>query len=182
MAHAAPPAKGKHAADDHAAEAPVKKKRGMLFPIICVMAVMSGGVSPIAWNMLYPKAESSEAEEDHGEPHTELPKATESTFIPFGEVVANLSDVGVSRFIRIKLVLEVDVKDVEAVTASLSGNKAPLTNWMLGLLSDLTSDQAQGALNQNRIRRILRERFNLYLSPDGSEKVREVLFEEYNVQ
>lgn len=174
--------KGKH--DAHDAEAPAKKKGlGLMFFVFCGLAVAGGGMFPLGYDLVYPPAPVGDHAEDHeGSPHTDLPEPTESTFIPFGEVVANLNDTELARFLRMKILLEVNSEYSSQVSALLPEQQAPLKNWMLGMIADKRLEEVQGGVNQARLRREIRDRFNAYLNMDGAEPVIDVLFEEFNIQ
>lgn len=173
--------KGK-AAGHEGDDAPKKKKgMGMLFMLFCGAAVVGGGMFPLGYDMLYPPVEEH-VEETEGEPHTEEPAATVSAFIPFGEVVGNLNDRELARFVRMKILLEVDSEQAAHVSALLPSLQAPLKNWLLGMISDKKLEDVQGGVALARMRREIRDRFNSYLVNEGREPVIDILFEEFNVQ
>lgn len=134
---------------------------GLGYAFFTFMPGMSGG------------DESAEVEEVE-----EVPPA----FLPFGEVVVNLGDARMSRYLRISVALQVNGNDTEQATADMEANRAILRNWLLGYLSDLQMEDIRGAVGQNRIRREIQNRFNEILAPDGTDFVQDVLFEEFNVQ
>ena len=59
---------------------------------------------------------------------------------------------------------------------------AVLRNWMLGYLANLQLEDIKGQDGQNRIRREIQNHFNDILSPDGTDIVHDVLFEEFQIQ
>lgn len=114
------------------------------------------------------------AKEEHG--------GTGGGYVPFGEVVANLDDNRMMRYVRAKFSLSVEKKDCEAVAHVVEENRTVLKNWLIGYLQNKQVEEVRGTEGFNRIRREIQERFNEMLFPDGHGKVREVLFEEFNVQ
>lgn len=103
-------------------------------------------------------------------------------FIPFDEIVVNLDEGRLNRYLRIRLTLNVSKQNELMVSGLLEKNKAILKNWLLSHLSDKTMDGIRGAAGQNRLRREIQDHFNTQLFPDGFERIRDVLFEEFNVQ
>lgn len=106
----------------------------------------------------------------------------EVAFIPFGEVVVNLDDGRLSRYLRLSFSLQVEKSDQINVTKLVEAKKAILRNWLLSHLSDKDMDEIRGAAGQNRLRREIQDQFNTTLFPDGYDRIYDVLFEEFNVQ
>lgn len=103
-------------------------------------------------------------------------------FIPVGDVVVNLSEERLTRYLRVKLILVVDTSQEKAITELFTKNKAILKNWLISHLSDKSLSEVSGATGVNRLRREIQDQFNALLFPDGSEKIHDVLFEEFVVQ
>ena len=103
---------------------------------------------------------------------------------PFGDVVVNLNEGRMNRFLRlnITLMVEGDDKEEKTFTAEMEQKKAVLTSWMLGFLADMSMDDVRGAAGQNRLRREIQNAFNANLFPDGDDRVVDVLFEEFSIQ
>lgn len=102
--------------------------------------------------------------------------------IPFGEVVANLDDNRMMRYVRAKISLGVAEKDSEAVGKVLEENRTILKNWLIGYLQNKQINEVRGTEGFNRIRREIQEQFNELLYAGGDPKIRDVLFDEFNVQ
>ena len=100
----------------------------------------------------------------------------------FGEVVANIAEGRMSRYLRVNITLQVDGDAEETVTADVETRGAILRNWLLGYLSNLQIEDIRGQTGQNRIRREVQNHFNEILSPDGTDVIHDVLFEEFQVQ
>ncbi len=103
-------------------------------------------------------------------------------FVPFDQVVVNVNEQRLSRFLRIKLIVVVDAADEKPIGELVVKNKAILKNWLISHLSDKGMQDVTGAVGINRARREIQDQFNYLLFPDGSEKIRDILFEEFNVQ
>jgi flagellar FliL protein len=103
-------------------------------------------------------------------------------FVPFGDVVVNLAEERLTRYLRVKLILVVDASQEKAITELVTKNKAILKNWLISHMSDKSLAEVSGATGVNRLRREIQDQFNALLFPDGSEKIRDVLFEEFVVQ
>ena len=68
------------------------------------------------------------------------------------------------------------------MTEILTKQKAFLKTWLIGYLSDQTSQEVRLKSNVNRIRREIRDQFNAMLYPNGEEKVVDILFDMFVVQ
>lgn len=102
--------------------------------------------------------------------------------IPFGEVVVNLAEERLTRHLQARITLLANGTDEDLIEQSLEANRAVLMNWLISYLSDKSLDEVRGAAGVNRARRDIQDRFNNLLFADGSEKVRDVLFEEFTVR
>ena len=122
-------------------------------------------------------------------PTPEAPKKTpldkgaaKPAIVPFGEIVVNLGEERLTRYLRAKILLVVDGKEEKNITEHLNKNKAYLKSWLISYLSDLSLQEVSRAVGVNRLRREIRDQFNAMLYPDGQELVLEVLFDEFVVQ
>ena len=114
----------------------------------------------------------------------EVPDTTDrpAAFVPFGEVVVNLGDSRMSRYLRINVTMQVDGDAEEAANEVVESHRAILRNWLISYLSDLQLEDSRGGTGQNRIRREIQNYFNTILAPDGMDLVHEILFVEFTVQ
>src|SRR5439155_2725767 len=101
--------------------------------------------------------------------------------ISFGEAVVNLRD-GRGRFIRVKVLLVVDSVEEHVLKELLEKQKPFLKTWLISYLADQAVEDVLRTTGVNRIRREIRDQFNAILFPDGSEKILDVLFDEFLVQ
>jgi len=102
--------------------------------------------------------------------------------IPFGEVVVNLGEERLTRYLRVKLLIVVDEANQKSVKELVDKQKPFLKSWLISYLSDQSLQEVSGAAGVNRIRREVRDRFNAQLSPDGAEFIEDILFDEFVVQ
>ena len=64
-------------------------------------------------------------------------------FVPVGDVVVNLSEERLTRYLRVKLILVVDGSQEKNVKELFDKNKAILKNWLISHLSDKTLAEVQ---------------------------------------
>ena len=158
---------------DEAAAKPSKLKALML-PLI--IGVVCGGLG-FAVPLLFPSLVG-------GEPvPVEVPKP-DAMFVPFGDVVVNLNEGRMNRYLRIKITLQGlgNAEKLATTTTLVESKKAILTSWALGYLADMSMEDIRGAAGQNRLRREILDHFNSVLFPDGEDQFDDLLFEEFNVQ
>ncbi len=109
--------------------------------------------------------------------------AVVSEEIPFGEVVANLHEERLNRYLRMKIALKADEGVRLEVADAVTRRKAELKSWLLGYLADHSLGEVSGTKSFNRLRDAVRDEFGRRLFPGGQPNpIREVLFEEYFVQ
>lgn len=153
-----------------------KTKGGMLrlllvgvFGLLCV----GGG---FALPMLFPQLAGNA---QGGQTETLPP---EPEFIPFEELSVNLNEGRMNRYLRLVMTFQIDKEDKEMIEPLIESKKAILRSWLVSYLSDLQLEDIRGAAGQNRIRREIQDNFNTLLFPDGYDRIRDVLFEEFNIQ
>ena len=118
-----------------------------------------------------------------GKTGSESPKAaTKQAFVPFGEVVVNLSEERLTRYLRVKLVLLIDGNHEKAYTEKIMKSKAILKSWLISHLRDKSLKEVSGGAGVNRLRREILEEFNVLLGGGESDMVQDVLFEECVIQ
>lgn len=156
-----------------------KPKKMLLINILVssVLGFVCGGLGFALFTYVLPSANGTSSAAEVAEAVDETP-----AFVPFGEVVVNLADQRMSRYLRLKITMQVYGSDVEQATADVELHQAILRNWLLGYLSNLQLEDIRGAAGQNRIRREVQNKFNDVLSPDGVDVVHDILFEEFTVQ
>lgn len=118
------------------------------------------------------------------EPEVEKPVEHPPSFLPFGDVVVNLNEGRMNRYLRLKITLQISESPERVVELEqeVAKQRSIMTSWLLGYLADMSMEDIRGAAGQNRLRREIHDQFNLVLFPDGQGEVQDVLFEEFNVQ
>jgi flagellar protein FliL len=102
--------------------------------------------------------------------------------VPFGEVVVNLNEERLTRYLRVKIMLIVDGNREKELTDRITNNKAFLRNWLISYLMNKSLKEVTGTTAANKLRREIMEQFNELLDKSGPESIQEVLFEEFVVQ
>ena len=163
-------------AGEEAAVEEKKAKSPLMMNIIVssVIGLISGGLGFGLFAFL-PGMLSDDAAEEVVE---ELPPV----YVPFGDVVVNLDEGRLTRYLRISITLQVDAENEMAVTEGVETNRSVLRNWLISYLSDKDMEGIRGAAGQHRLRREIQNQYNLILAPDGLDVVQDVLFEEFTVQ
>lgn len=109
-------------------------------------------------------------------------KGQQPVLIPFGEAVFNLAEERLTRHLQLRITLLAAATDQELVEDSVETNRAILMNWLIGYFSDKSLEEIRGAAGVNRARREIQDKFNTLLFADGTERIRDVLFEEFTVR
>jgi flagellar basal body-associated protein FliL len=161
-----------------ASPSPAKAKRGKLPLIVVSVLAVGGGVAvPMFVNVpaLLGKEAGGKAKPKHG-------ADLDTVSVPFGDIVVNLSEDRMSRYLRVKIALKVDGHDEKAMTALVAKHKAAMKSRLIGHLAGKGLKDVGGSVGVARLQREILEKFDDILYPDGDSKLREVLFEEFVVQ
>jgi flagellar basal body-associated protein FliL len=157
------------------AAAPAAKKGGKLvILIVCVICVVAGAALPMVVDLSGVVGGKKADKKEKGEPKTVV--------VPFSEVVVNLSEERMSRYLRVKIAVLVDAEHEAEMTEALTKHKAAVKSKIISHIAGKTLKDVSGTSGVTRMQRELLERFEDVLSPDGEGHVRGVLFEEYVVQ
>jgi flagellar basal body-associated protein FliL len=98
-------------------------------------------------------------------------------------IVANLDEPGVTRYIRITVILEMSPKmDSIKGQVFLDEKKALLQDWLTTYLAGLSLEDVRGSRSLNRIKREVLDQFNRLLFGQDKFYVDRVLFKEFAVQ
>ena len=155
--------------------APAGKRKFLLLILgVAALAVAGGAIVPMFLHGGEKAKHDKEVAKDA--------KENKPALVAFDPVVVNLAESQLRRYLRVKLLLVVDQSQEKATNDLLNGKKAFLKSWLLSHLADLSLEDVSGKVGQNRLRREIRDQFNAMLFPDGSEKISDVLFEEFVVQ
>jgi flagellar protein FliL len=149
------------------------KKRKLGWILICVVSILAGAAAPIALGAakLFSSGSGKNAEQED-----------EQVSLPFGEAAVNLSEGRMTRYLRVKIVIQVQAADVKDFTKRLDKRKPVMKDWLIGHLSGKTLKDVGGTASVKRIQREIQDRFDELLYPEGDGKPFEVLFEEFVVQ
>jgi flagellar protein FliL len=164
------------------AEAVAPKKRGfakfIVIGVVGLMVTAAGAAVPL----FLPAKEAGAAGGHSGETEAYRSAHGKPAFVPFGDVVVNLAEERLTRYLRVKLVLVVGQAEEKEMTEEVAKNKAILKNWLIGYLSDKSLKDVNGAASVNRLRREIQEQFNSLMGAGRVDKIQDVLFEEFVVQ
>jgi flagellar protein FliL len=160
--------------DSKVAERPKSGKKGLIVWMLLALLAAGGGAS-LPWIV------RNRHHDEHGTKKNEHPRHKPAA-IPFGEVVVNLGEERLNRYLRVKLLVAVDESDAKEVGELLTKQKAFLKDWLIGYLFSQSSQDVVRKLGVNRIRREVRDQFNAMLFPGGEEKIVDILFDEFVVQ
>lgn len=163
-------------------EAPAAKSGGKLAWI--AIGLVSGGIgAAVPYVLPQSLRPGATVVAPAAEPANPLEAArTRPAYIDFGEVVVNLDEGRLNRYLRISLTLQVDEQQQAEITQKVEVSRAVLKSWLLSYLSDKDMEEIRGAAGQNRLRREIQDHFNTVLFPDGYDRIHEVLFQEFNIQ
>lgn len=107
----------------------------------------------------------------------------DSAFVPFGAVVVNLAEGRLTRYLKVNVTLRVEKPDKPALTKIMeSGQKAVFKNWLITYLSGLKLNDVKGSEAVERLRKKICAGFNDLLANKSDAQIKEVFFEEFNVQ
>lgn len=168
------------AATEAAPSRPARRGRKLVWIVVCLACVAAGAAVPVfvPVGQLLGKTKDESAGKGKGKGHAAEKTAT----IPFGDVVVNLSEERMNRFLKVKVVLAVTADQEKEATAHLAKHKAVMKNWLIGHLAGKSLKDVTGTVGVKRLQRELLERFEDELYPDGHGPLRDVLFEEFFVQ
>lgn len=152
--------------------------RWIVLGVLALVAVAAGFAVPwvLSGTTIRHHSEATATSPQHSK------KEEKTAFVAFGDVVVNLHEERLTRYLRLKIVLEVEESEERYIQELLNKRKAPLKSWLIGYLADRTLEEVRGTVGINRIRREIRDHFNEMLFPDGREVIRQVHFEEFTVQ
>jgi flagellar protein FliL len=170
------------------AVAPAAKKSGgkVVLVAAAMASIAAGAAAPMFVNVsaLLGKAAATQTDETHEKPAKKKGEHDEekTASVPFGDVVVNLSEERMTRYLRLKIVLVVDEEAEATFAVLMEKKKATLKSWLISHLSGKTLKDVAGTVGVNRLQREILERFEDTLFPHGHSHLKHVMFEEYLVQ
>ena len=162
-------------AGEEATDEEPKKKSGLLMAIAipAIVGLISGSAGFAACAFL-PGMLSGDGEE--------VVEAVPPAFHEFGEVVANLNEGELARYLRLKITLQIPGEKETELNETITKQHAVLRSWLISYISDKQMADIRGAAGQNALRRDIQNKFNAIIAPDGIEEVQDILFEEFQIQ
>jgi flagellar basal body-associated protein FliL len=162
-------------AEPTAAPTAPKKSRKLMIIVVGVVFAAAGAAIPMFVNVqtLFAKPKTEKGK-GHGDGKTVV--------VPFSDVVVNLADPRMQRYLRIKIAVLAEAEAEEEVTALLTKQKAEVKSKLIGHLAGKDIKDVSGTVGVNRLQRELLERVEDVLYPDGHSQIRAILFEEYVIQ
>jgi flagellar basal body-associated protein FliL len=143
--------------------------------VVGVVASLAGGLAPPLL------LRGSHAATKHEAPDKE------KAYVPFGDekskdIVANLLSPNQNRYLKLRITLVTDKAEEKHLTELLKKQSSVLRNALFTYLAGRTVEDIRGTAGVNRVRRELLDEFNRLLYPEGSEKVRDLLFDDFTTQ
>lgn len=162
------------------AEPPAKSgtRLTLILCLVCgLLALAAGGALPFFLLRSPESDHHAKQDETHGSA-----AAVKHAYVTFGEVIVNLNEDRLTRYLKLKILLVCDVREEKTLNDLVQKRKPILKNWLIGHVSDKSLQDVSGAAGVNKLRREIWHQFNTELYSDGSEKIFDIFFEEFVVQ
>ncbi len=165
------------------AVAPKRSSSGVLWAVLWGTIGLVCGAGGFALPLLLPGLfGGAEDDQQHVAAEKLEDQHVKTTYVDFGETVVNINSDRLNRYLRVHVMLMVKSDDQLVVEQMVTERRSSLKSWLISYLSDVSMEDLRGAAGQNRLRREIQDHFNTVLFEDGYDRIREVLFEEFNVQ
>lgn len=162
------------------AATPKKKSSKAVWVVVCLIAVAGGYLYPSLSASSAPDKDKAKEKEEKSKKHGA--HSGHRATVPFGDVVVNLAEERMTRYIRVKIVLEVDEKSEPVAVEHIAKHKAAMKSWLISHLASKRLTEVAGSVGVNRLQREILERFDEMLYPEQEDRLLGVLFEEFMVQ
>jgi len=131
-----------------------------------------------------PKEKGKEGEKGHSKESAKTPSDGVTPWVfELEPVIANLDEPGVTRYVRVTLLLEMNPAfDQDKGTEMLEEKKSLLRDWLTIYLAGCTLEETRGSKNLVRIKAEIRDAFNDYLFKNSKPMVESILLKEFAVQ
>ncbi len=159
-----------------AEQTPKSGKKKVIWILLAVVSIVAGAALPV---VLGAGSFGKSAEEA---PKKKKAESAEPTIIAFGDVAVNLAESRMTRYLRVKIVIQVDSEAAKDLTKELEKRKPVMKDWLISHLSGKSLKDVAGTVGVKRCQREIQERFEEFLFPHGEGIEFEVLFEEFVVQ
>ncbi len=169
-----------------------KTKNRMFLISACVVAVTAGLFA--GWNIPEFQMPSTNAENagafwgggdeelDEGPKFVGLGQLAKDGTMAADTIIVNLRDPQKVVSLVVRISLQTRRKHFKTVKKEVLARRPMLKNELTAYLADKTSDDVRGAAFINKMRREIRDIFNLLLFDDGVERIDAVHFEEFYVR
>jgi flagellar basal body-associated protein FliL len=130
------------------------------------------------------KEKGKEGEKGHSKESAKTPSDGVTPWVfELEPVIANLDEPGVTRYVRVTLLLEMNPAfDQDKGTEMLEEKKSLLRDWLTIYLAGCTLEETRGSKNLVRIKAEIRDAFNDYLFKNSKPMVESILLKEFAVQ
>lgn len=167
------------------------KGKGLFVWLIIAIVILAGSAGGFALSMMMSGSAA-------GEPNEMAQKPAEQVFDPLqaktetqktwlytkmDPIVANLDEPGVTRYVRVSVILELS-SQLDSINGEvfLDEKKILLQDWMTTYLAGLSLEDVRGSRSLNRIKREVLDQFNQLLFGQDKAYIEKVLFKEFAVQ
>ena len=167
------------------------KKMGIFIWLILGAVVVAGATGGFALSQLLggqpaspaPTDKAQEEQEKIFDPAAATPGQKSWPYDKLDPIVANLDEPGVTRFVRVSVILEMSPQmDPVKGPEFLDEKKVLLQDWLTTYFAGLSLDDVRGSRSLNRIKREIQDQVNQLLFGHDKSYVERVLFKEFAVQ
>lgn len=163
-----------------------KKKSKLAFLVVCVVCIAAGAAVPMVVDVkaMFAKGAADGKAKGHGAGHGGHghAEAEPTVTVAFADVVVNLAEDRMTRYLRLKLAILVTAEAEKEATERVAKHKAAAKSRLIGHLAGKTLKDVSGTVGVNRLQREILELLEDVMFPEGGSPLKGVLFEEYVVQ
>lgn len=165
--------------------------KGLFLWLILAIVVLGGGVGGFALSVMMSGGAADpnqQIETPAAEPAFDPLVAQTDTqkawlYSKMDPIVANLDEPGVTRYVRVSVILELSPQlDMINGEVFLDEKKIILQDWMTTYLAGLSLEDVRGSRSLNRIKQEVVNQFNELLFGPDKAYIEKVLFKEFAVQ
>jgi flagellar basal body-associated protein FliL len=146
----------------------------LLIGAIVVLALGAGFAVPQLYYYVFNSSEHAAHPKEKDDPEVQVPFDT-------APMTINLNSDRLTNFLRFRMTLVVKKSDEKQVAELVEKKRPFLKNWLICYVADQTPESVKGQAGRNRFRREVRDQFNSMLFPDGSDRIADILLEEFQV-
>lgn len=170
-------------AEEENTEQPEEKKSGGGMMSLVLNILVAGSAIAAGFATPYLIASTPEKDPEEEVAKKEIPLDDDQLdYLEFGEVTSNLDEPNMTRYLRVKISVQINKEDKEEITKLMETKKMVLQDWLNAFLSSQNMDSVRGRAGQNRLRREIKDYFNSVLFLDGLERIHGILFLDFSVQ